>query len=397
MEKLGMVQSYKQYDIILLLGYFRSASAYLSIIRYLSKDYRIGLLTTDAADSELQAKTGATHQIYLDLCHRFGAEIITCEGHYQTKILMVQQFKYPDKTANRVAQCVDAPIRLGLMALAMAGLEQHDYFLTQFDIQKVFVPNRRLLNFLIDHRDARERYSNVLVEEVGLPFDRYPVFPDFKTDWLIAAPTLFSFRSEPEKHIFLRNVLKLMSNIPSNDKVIYKSHNSSVLDYFTPKFHYGIAKILLKIPGAESIISSIHKKIPRLMAKPLEKILTGILHLKILKRAKPLIQETVFGNISLEAFLPGVKKGVIGGLSNTIWGTLYFKLPFYNCVDNSKRKAISELYKRKSNNLLDLNLRFFGVHYCEGDINRGDRGEGIVADYEREGDIVMSLRQLLNV
>jgi hypothetical protein len=392
-----MNQTDRNFDIILVLGYFRSATAFLSIIRYLSKDYRIGLLPTNAAESELKAKTGATHNLFLGLCSEFGAEILGFGFQYRTKLLLVQQFPYPDATARMIEESVIASTRVGLMTLAMAGLEKHDLFLTQFNIKKVYAPNKRFLNFLLTHRNANERYMGVEVEEVGLPFDRYPIFPHFRTDWLIAAPTLFSFHSEKEKHVFLRNVLLLLSNIPVTEKVVYKPHNSSVLDYFTPKFHYGLAEIILRIPNIENVLSTLWKILPWIIAQHLEKVLTGVLHLKLLQRARPLNQETTFGNISLEAFLPGVKKGVIGGLSNTIWGTIYFKLPFYNCVDPSKRKSASELYSRKSDNLLDLNLKFFGVRYCAGDIDLGDRGEKIIVDNERQGDIVRSLRQLLNV
>jgi hypothetical protein len=79
-------------------------------------------------------------------------------------------------------------------------------------------------------------------------------------------------------------------------------------------------------------------------------------------------------------FCPGVRKGVVGGLSNTIWGTVYFGLPFFNCIDPSLRNGASDLLAKESTTLLDLNLQYFGVPYCEGSLARGSRGESIVFD-----------------
>jgi hypothetical protein len=62
------------------------------------------------------------------------------------------------------------------------------------------------------------------------------------------------------------------------------------------------------------------------------KLYTALLYEKIMHRVVPMERLTRHHNFAMEAFLPGVRKGVIGGLSNTIWGALFFSLPFYNCV-----------------------------------------------------------------
>ena len=102
---------------------------------------------------------------------------------------------------------------------------------------------------------------------------------------------------------------------------------------------------------------------------------------------------TPYGDMSLEAFLPGVRKGIIGGLSNTIWGTLYFGLPFFNCVNRPPGQSrTSELLNKSSETLLDLNLEFFGVPFCAGDISNGASGTGIVREEDRQGDLVRTIR-----
>jgi hypothetical protein len=103
---------------------------------------------------------------------------------------------------------------------------------------------------------------------------------------------------------------------------------------------------------------------------------------------------TPYSDISLEAFLPGVSGGVIGGLSNTIWGTLYFELTYYNCADEEERSksTVNELLPHKdSSNYLDLNLQFFSVPSCHGDLSRGARGADIVTPQDRTGDLIEAI------
>jgi hypothetical protein len=97
---------------------------------------------------------------------------------------------------------------------------------------------------------------------------------------------------------------------------------------------------------------------------------------------------TTMADMSLEAFLPGVRKGIIGGLSNTIWGRLYFDKRYYNCVDESRRRGRSELLNKSSDNLLDLNMKYFGLPFCNGDLSVQTRNRGIAEIKECSSDLV---------
>jgi hypothetical protein len=241
------------------------------------------------------------------------------------------------------------------------------------------------MHFLLQQRQAEARYVGIEVEEVGLPFAQYPIFPEFKADWLIVAPTMFSFRSETGKQAFLNTIIKLLDQIPDDEVVVYKPHNAMAVDYFAPKFHYVLARLLCKLPGADRLLRGLACATPRRIQKHVERIQTGILHLHLLRRAISLSVLTPYAGISLEAYLPGVRKGVIGGLSNTIWGTLYFGLPFYNCVDQNLCRGPNELLNKNSDPLLGLNLKYFGVPYCDGDIAKRAYGREIVSDLDRGG------------
>jgi hypothetical protein len=379
-----------RYDVLLVLAYFRPAAAYLSII----KRRRIGLLVLEI-DPALRAKNANSHAEFVELCVRLGAELVPEEGVVEASLMVVQQFTYDVAVARRINDRVRAAKRVGLMALAMAGVAKHDAFIELFGIRKVFVPSRRFMDFLLTARQAFVRYCDVDVVEVGLPFAKYPVFPEFEADYLIAAPTLFSFNNEAEKQRFLRTVLGLLAQIPTSARVVYKPHNGFEKDYFAPKFHYALARALRVLPGIRFLLSWACRYAPAVVARELDRIRTTLLHQSVLRRAIPMSRLTRYAEMPLEAFLPGVKCGVIGGLSNTIWGTLYFNVTFFNCVSPDTRVGDSQLLQKKSDALLDLNLKYFGVPYCAGRLDRGARGESIVVDADREGDIIAAIQREL--
>ena len=96
-------------------------------------------------------------------------------------------------------------------------------------------------------------------------------------------------------------------------------------------------------------------------------------------------------DLALEAFLPGVRKGVIGGLSNTIWGTLHARLPYYNCVDVASHRPEEgdRLYGRKpAERTLGLNLEFFSVPFCHGRLGFDPANFDVVSPSTRSADLI---------
>lgn len=378
------------YDLVLVVGYFRTAASFLAVAKSLGKSLRIAVLPVEA-DAAMKNKTGDAHGVFLDLCRQWGADVLAPGHAAQAALMVVQQFPYSDELAASIRRDVRADRCVGLLTLAMAGLPKHDAFLAQFGIRKAYVPSRRFMEFLLGRRDAEARYREVVVEEVGLPFAQHRLFPEFGADWLIAAPTLFSFHTEAGKQQFLRTVLRLLSSIGREDVVVYKPHNGNSLDYFAPRLHYRLAGLAARLPGGRGVLKAISMLPWRRLRRQADRVNTCILHRAILERAVPMQAVTAFAGISLEAFLPGVRRGVIGGLSNTIWGTAYFDLPYYNCVDESHRQGASELLDKRSDALLDLNLQYFGVPFCEGDLDVDTRALAIVRPEERRGDLVAAV------
>lgn len=386
----------KNYDIILVTGYFRTAASFLSVIKALGGSLRIAVLPAEA-DPAMKQKTGEAHTVFLDLCRKWGADVLQLDEAASAGLVVVQQFRYSDELAARICRSLTAPRRVGLLTLAMGGLEQHDAFLVQFGIRKAYVPSRRFLEFLLERRGAKARYRGVELQEVGLPFARHRPFPQFNVDWLVAAPTLFSFHTEAGKQQFLQTVRELLDQMAPGDVVVYKPHNGNSLDYFAPRLHYLIAGLLARLPLGNRLLDFLCAAPWRSLRAQANRVRSCLLHRAILKRAIPMGELTAYAGMSLEAFLPGVRKGVIGGLSNTIWGTAYFDLPYYNCVDSAHRQGQSELLDKRSDALLDLNLQYFGVPFCEGDLATDTRKLGIVRPEERQGDLVAAIAHDLSL
>jgi hypothetical protein len=282
---------------------------------------------------------------------------------------------------------------VALLGLTFAGLPAQDAVLPAFRIRKAWVPNLRLFHFLAERRNAQDAYRDIEVEQVGLPFKQYPIFPDFTADYVIAAPTTFSFRAEADKHRFLQDVLRLLDQIPASATVLYKSHNGAARDYFSPPSYTAGARVTRRWPGVGKLVPAIAQRSPGGFRRHLDRLHTAILHTTLLDRVIPMSEASPDADMSLEAFLPHVTKGVIGGLSNTIWGTLYFGLPFYNCVDSLTRSQSKKelLVHKDPSNFLELNLQFFQVPYCRGNLGSGSYGRDIVKEEDRKGDLLSAI------
>lgn len=376
------------FNLVLVIGYFRSALPLLSVIRHLSPRLRVGL-RFQALSAQMDDKTGCAQQLFERLCLQAGGVLCPAGTTARCRLMLVHQYPYSDEFAASVRADIDADEVWGMLTLAVMGIEAQDAFLLQFGVTRVTVPDKGLADYLIAARSAQARYAGIEMIEVGLPFRKYPVFEDFSVDWIIAAPTLFSFSTEASKQSFLRDVLKLMVQMPATDVVAYKPHNGNARDYFTPRLYAEIARLVAWVPNVERLLEGATWRLPRALKVHVSRVLTALLHAHVMRRAIPMIDLTPLSDMSLEAFLPGVRKGVIGGLSNTIWGTLFFGISYYNCVAPEDRAVgESELLGKNAANLLGLNMKYFGVPYCHGAIYRGTMNYKVVFDSVRHKNIV---------
>lgn len=383
-----MTSPYKKFDLVLVIGYFRSALPMLSVIRHLSHRLLIGV-RFQALSVQVDAKTGRAQKLFEELCLQSGATVCRAGLPIRCRLMLVQQYPYTDEFVAAVHADIKSVYVWGMLTLAVMGIEVQDAFINQYGVTRLTVPDKGLANYLIASRGAKDRYADIEMVEVGLPFHKYPVFTDFSVDWIIAAPTLFSFHHELGKQKFLRDVLKLMAQLPKADIVAYKSHNGNTKDYFTPFIYAKIAQLIGWMPSAERLLGLLIWSLPEPVKKHVSRILTAILHARLMRRAVPMKNLSPLADMSIEAFLPGVRKGVIGGLSNTIWGVSFFGLPYFNCIKSEDHAGDkSELLQKSATTLLDLNINYFGVPYCNAGIEHGAINAKVAFDPARYLNLV---------
>ncbi len=387
-----------KYDLVLVIEYYRSVAYYLSVIKYLAPDVRIGLYVVPM-DEKLLAKNREAQSDFIDACVSFGAKLI--EGNnIEANVLLIPQRVYRDDARKLIAG-INARRKVGALTLAWAGIPQHDQFFEQLGIEVAFVIDRRFLDHLLSKRGDKTVFQNRKLIEVGLPFMRYPVFEHVTVDYVVAIPTPFSFAHENDKWMFMETVLSLFEKMQPNDIIALKTHNGMDRDQFSSGRYRWLGSLLGRIPKFDSSLRKIAKATQgHTTGFFWGRLYTSYLYEKVLKRAVPFSRMTEFSQFALEAFLPGVRKGVIGGLSNTTWGALYASIPYYNCVDVTvqQRDAKDRLYGKKDATItLETNLDYYAVPYCRGDLRFDTSHFNILAESTRNADLIAEIRKQINL
>ena len=84
-----MAQLSNKYDLVLIVEYFRSATAYLSVIKALSAEFSIGIYQVPLSSSDADKHKKAQSE-FLDSCELLGAQIIM-SGPIEALVLLVPQ------------------------------------------------------------------------------------------------------------------------------------------------------------------------------------------------------------------------------------------------------------------------------------------------------------------
>jgi hypothetical protein len=385
----------KIFDIVMVLEYFRPLTYYLSIIRYLGDDYNIGLYAVDIP-SRQHDKNIDTQNLFEKTCTKFGAKIIR-EEEIQTEILLIPQNVYTEIARKDINNNIKANKKIGVLGFAWAGVKVHDEFLDVFAIDKLFVIDKSFTTFLLEQRKV-DTYQEKTIVETGLPFKKYPIFENLAIDYLLVMPTSFSFPHEKDKWMFLETIKTLFSQIDDKDIVVHKPHNGMYTDLFATERYMKLIRIIRYIPMISDVLKILINISSGFIKKITSKLYTAYIYRTILERTVPLSSISKYSSFAVEAFLPNVRKGVIGGLSNTIWGTLYHQIPFYNAVDMNiqNRSGPDRLYgNRDSFNLIDLNLKYFFIPFCEKKLEFDLSYFSIVDNCTRSADLLDEIKNEL--
>lgn len=385
----------KTFDIVLILGYFRPLTYFLSIIKYLHLEHKIGVYIVNIPKDQYK-KNIKSQALFVKTCFEFGATILENEK-IKTNLLLIPQNIYTKNAQNDIINNIVAKKKIGILGFAWAGVRKHDQFVSIFKLKKFFCIEKRFTKFLLKNRNAKT-YDKKIIIETGLPFQKYPIFDNLSFDYFLVMPTAFSFPHESDKWEFLCNLQEFFKKISIQETIVHKPHNGLDVDQFATEKYMKLIKIILHIPFSLQILKKSIGIFPSFIDVILSKLYTAYLYTNVLKRTIPLDDMSIYSSFGVEAFYPNVKKGVIGGLSNTIWGALYHKLPFYNAIDLSKQDRYSsgKLYvKKDTSNLIDLNLKYFNVPFCKNTLKFDKKNFFIIHDKTRNADIIKIIKREL--
>jgi len=373
----------KTCDIVLVFPNFRRNAAYLSIIKYLSRDFDIGIIKVPINSP---GKTIHVDKLFLEMCEKLGAEIIRPGEKVSTNLLIVPQWQYSQDAVTVIRNTVsESQKNICTCALTWAGM--NDELFETFDIHKIFVTDKNLFSFLLKRKNLPIKFHQEIVE-VGLPFEKYPVFDEpLDIDYIIAMPTPFSFPQEISKIVFLENISKVLNEISQTNSdyvVAMKRHNATKSEHFLNRKFVILSSFLNKL-GLNFLTKPIRHGSSFSLLATIDSLYHGILN-----RVTPLDKHTPNSEFPLEIFLPFVKKGVIGGLSNTMWGALFFRKPYFNCIPDSVRQQLD-------NNLtLKISLDYFGIPFCNDSLMFDTANFKKISDSTRNADLLEILKRELH-
>jgi hypothetical protein len=372
----------KTFDIVLVFPNFRRNAAYLSIIKYLSRDLDIGIMKVPI---DSPGKTINVDKLFLEMCEELGAEIINTDEKISTNLLVVPQWQYSQDAFAVIKDTIsESRKNICTCALTWAGMNNELY--EKFDIHKIFVTDKNLFSFLLERKNLPAKFSQEIVE-VGLPFEKYPVFDEpLDIDYIIAMPTPFSFPREKNKVIFLENATKILdeiSKINSDCAVAMKRHNAAKSEHFLNRKYMIISSFLNKL-GLKFITKSLIYRNSFSLSATIDSLYNDIFH-----KVTPLDRYTSNSEFPLEIFLPYVRKGVIGGLSNTIWASSFFNKPYFNCIPDSVRQQLAD------NLTLKISLDYFGVPFCNGRLTFDAANFSKISNSTRDADLIKILKREL--
>ena len=361
----------------------------MSIVKELSSQYRIAICP-QCVDEKTHVRTKKTIDEFLALCESFGADIIYDEK-ITANIEILPQTNYAKETIDNINNNIVSKKTFWLSGLAM-GNAQYEY-LHGKKIDKILVFDRNFYNYRVNEYEGADGYKfrEEDIVEIGVPYKKYPIFPDYGIDYLWANPTPFSFCCAKDRLEYLENVFSLIKLTDKKDVIALKPHNADErVDYIVNERIYSVLKTRVFAPFY-SFIDGISRKIAARVksvkvADFFVNISIAIMYVKLMRRVVRFRDITEFHNLNLELFLPNVRKGLITGRSNSIWHGLFVKIPVYNCIDESK-KYYSDTKMHK------YSMKYLNVHGNYKKLNFDSDLYNLIDTKTRDSDLIMFIKE----
>ena len=381
----------KHYDLILVYTSHRRHENYLTIIRELSPQYSVGILRF-----EPKHKWSETEQRFLDMCIEEGGEFV--QGESTCHSLIISRFGgkpgrgYYKDILEDMPQYIHFEHLLVISNSIMSGVPVLEDICRKLGTPKILVQSRHYFGMYEPETLEIAARLKLEVVEVGQPYSKYPVFENFQADYLVAYPSHVSVVSHCQHYLLLKNIINVLFSLPKDAKIVVKPHN--IRDEGNrlsarPSRRTMLARVLGGLPMSLNrlILKCSYLLDFRYKGFYLFKYLPGrLINLFILiqneyvfQRCNNLLEH--YPAFGLEHYLRGVSKGLITGLSNSIFGALMHKVPICNCDPG--------LYERPAN--YQTMIDKFGVDKWNG---FSTEGFDLIDDDIRDADLIKYLKKV---
>ncbi len=370
------------YDIVLTYTSFRRHEAYVNIVKGLAGKFRVGILRFKPVH-----KWESVEDRYLELCSSFGADIFFYDDNKKVTadILILPRFGkgYKEYILSDLPRMVSYKKLMVMTASLMGGYPNIDEVYEKLGKPSVLVQSEKYFGIYEPETRRFAEEKGVEIVEVGVPFCKYPIFPDFSADYILAYPSHCSVFSQKDAYILLRNFVKAFKEIGKKSSVYVKRHNarehgnklsyalffrrgrwwksiSAFLHFFSP-----FVDILAKLNIAPDFLLNIFSRLQNDY---------------IFYRCKNLTDE--YPAFGIEHFMCGLKEGVITGMSNVILLALVLKKKVYAVL--SSDSELKGTYR--------LMAETFGIREWD---KFSSCGFSKIPESVRESDIVKFLESFL--
>jgi len=325
------------FDIILVYTSFRRHENYINIIKCLASRLRIGLLKFEAKHSWTESE-----EKYFRMCLEYGAILVKEKAECHT--LIISRFGGNPGSGYFKDILEDMPryIKYGRVLVnvttLMSGIPKIKEICKFLGDPIIITPGAEYFAEFEPETKAFLREHPLVVVEVGIPYLKFPIFPEFSTDYILAYPSHTVISQDWQHYRFLKNITAALRKLPKKVKVVVKPHNARddgnklsrlfILRLF-PALRWLIRPALwvLRIFDITLKGRSSYERLPN-------RLLKYIIYLHndyIFSRCENLLDK--YASFGIEHFLSGIRKGIITGLSNTIVLALIAKKPVYNADD----------------------------------------------------------------
>lgn len=368
-----------KHDIIFVYGFCRTNSYLLNLIKSLATNYRVGLLYTDPVQSrkalsKTNLKLRETESLFVKFAESLGAEILSIENLQRCRLLVMPQFYFEPEYFRRLKKQIqyDKVLVIASLGSGAGGLEP----LKDMGAKKLFVQSRQVFYSRLKHEKSESMIRDWMVEEVGVPYAKHPIFESLEMDYLVALPSNMFMKNPKTMSFFYRNLFRLLKSIPQGSNIFIKLHNA--------RESLGSSSRMKRVffQHEERMFSFIETLGRVTRINKFFNLSGGLIREAILNSYQPLSAISKYFNFGIELFLPHAKKGLITGVSTCSYYALYNRLPVFNCDEQPVHEGMPNYF----------NYRHFIPPTCHDRLQFDKKSFDLIPDSSRNADLLEKVK-----